>query len=288
MAGARARGRVLADPDRGHRQCDAGTGPDTPHAGRACGRHPAGARRGAGAHRQRTARRGDAQRQRDDRAGRCRPAGARRRPGRGHGGVARGGSQRPGGHDRTAPSARPAQPFGHRCGASRARAGWGRGWPGSEPTAGPRAASAAHRPASHGRAAGRVAGRRCAAGAAARLGPGRVPRRPGGTDQRAQACGKAEDHRPARLRRSRPGGRGRRRRAADTCRRAGASEVPGSGRGLLGLRERIALYGGELDAGPQPGGGWLVHARLPIDPAAVAAPGEQPAAVLAPRSVGPR
>jgi signal transduction histidine kinase len=36
------------------------------------------------------------------------------------------------------------------------------------------------------------------------------------------------------------------------------------GRGLLGLRERLSLYGGELDAGPRPGGGWQVHAVMPI------------------------
>jgi signal transduction histidine kinase len=44
---------------------------------------------------------------------------------------------------------------------------------------------------------------------------------------------------------------------------AAARPMPGSGRGLLGLRERVALYGGELSAGPQSGGGWVVRARLP-------------------------
>jgi signal transduction histidine kinase len=36
------------------------------------------------------------------------------------------------------------------------------------------------------------------------------------------------------------------------------------GRGLLGMRERVALFGGELRAGPGPDGAFTVDARLPI------------------------
>ena len=42
-----------------------------------------------------------------------------------------------------------------------------------------------------------------------------------------------------------------------------ARPVPGSGNGLRGMSERIALYHGTLAYGPQPDGGWLVEAALP-------------------------
>jgi signal transduction histidine kinase len=45
-----------------------------------------------------------------------------------------------------------------------------------------------------------------------------------------------------------------------------AGESASGGHGLVGMRERVALYGGELDAGARNGGGFVVRARLPIVP----------------------
>ena len=38
----------------------------------------------------------------------------------------------------------------------------------------------------------------------------------------------------------------------------------GGGHGLLGLRERVSVYGGELEAGPQADGGYRLRATLPV------------------------
>jgi hypothetical protein len=57
---------------------------------------------------------------------------------------------------------------------------------------------------------------------------------------------------------------------------------PGSGHGLIGMRERVHLCGGSFRAGPLPGGGFQVMAALPLpataqtarqDPRPTAVPG---------------
>jgi signal transduction histidine kinase len=46
--------------------------------------------------------------------------------------------------------------------------------------------------------------------------------------------------------------------------RGAAAEGDGHGLGLIGMRERVSVHGGEFEAGPRPGGGYRVTASLPF------------------------
>jgi signal transduction histidine kinase len=46
---------------------------------------------------------------------------------------------------------------------------------------------------------------------------------------------------------------------------AASPEASGAGRGLLGLRQRVSVYGGDLDARRRLGGGFRVRARIPVE-----------------------
>ena len=45
-----------------------------------------------------------------------------------------------------------------------------------------------------------------------------------------------------------------------------AAAIPGAGHGIIGMRERVTLLGGEFSAGPLPGYGFRVSARIPLPP----------------------
>jgi len=52
--------------------------------------------------------------------------------------------------------------------------------------------------------------------------------------------------------------------ASSTSRPPQTPPAARGGHGLIGMRERVAVFGGRLDAGPTPGGGFAVSARIPI------------------------
>ena len=49
---------------------------------------------------------------------------------------------------------------------------------------------------------------------------------------------------------------------------ASPRDLDHQGRGLIGMRERVAVFGGDLEAGPRPEGGFRVHARIPMEASA--------------------
>ncbi|HEY1639276.1 MAG TPA: histidine kinase [Streptosporangiaceae bacterium] len=55
--------------------------------------------------------------------------------------------------------------------------------------------------------------------------------------------------------------------------RNGSAGPAGAGHGIAGMRERAAVFGGQVAAGPRPGGGWRVHTVLRVDPEVHSVPG---------------
>ena len=103
--------------------------------------------------------------------------------------------------------------------------------------------------------------RRRAGGAAARRRPHRVPDRAGGAHQRDEARGPGARRRC--VVRYEPGALGL--EIVDDGRGVNGRSEGRSGHGLVGMRERVAVYGGTLETGPKPGGGFRVAARLPYE-----------------------
>jgi signal transduction histidine kinase len=53
--------------------------------------------------------------------------------------------------------------------------------------------------------------------------------------------------------------------ALEICDDGRTGRADGHGHGIVGMRERAELYGGTLEAGPRPGGGFVVRAMLLVE-----------------------
>ena len=56
--------------------------------------------------------------------------------------------------------------------------------------------------------------------------------------------------------------------------RGAAADDAGPGYGIVGMRERIAAMGGDIDVGPRVGGGWQVRFSIPVEQHAATRPRE--------------